>query len=114
MLGFSLKGCFTTGEGDSESLPCIFPFEYNGVRYNGCAAEGHDEPWCYTNLDSKNWGNCNEGCPIDDGSVIETVTEAVTEADTTKAFGKTTNCCFALPLFFSTKDTDRHLFVCIS
>lgn len=45
--------------GNSEGAVCQFPFEYEGVVYNECTTEGHDQPWCYTDKADGKWGNCN-------------------------------------------------------
>ena len=57
--------------------PCIFPFIFNGISYQGCTlAEASDnEAWCSVKVDANGnhvggegkWGTCptNGGCPND-------------------------------------------------
>merc|ERR1719516_890200 len=60
------SGCLTTsGE------PCVFPFNFQGVSYNGCTTNGGSQPWCSTNTDALGshmygyWGNCDTNtCPL--------------------------------------------------
>ena len=72
---FSGNKCITTG-GNAPYKPCVFPFIYNGVKYNTCTYAGsqHTEgvAWCSTSTDNYDnhiqgsWGNCEEGsnCPL--------------------------------------------------
>ena len=60
------SGCITVS-GDQPGEECIFPFKYEGTKYNECtAAENDDVPWCATQTDGNNdyvegkWGNCAE------------------------------------------------------
>jgi len=56
------ESCKTNG-GD----PCVFPFEFEGVRYEKCTNDGSNDKkhWCATATDSNgtvitnNWGECN-------------------------------------------------------
>lgn len=56
--------CFVEGQtlgGNSDGLPCKFPFWYEEVRYTTCIDVNHDKPWCSTteNYDEdKRWGEC--------------------------------------------------------
>ena len=60
--------CGTLG---ADSEPCVFPFVYEGVKYDKCtsthAAEG--AVWCATQVHANEtviegrWGDCTEGCP---------------------------------------------------
>ena len=57
--------CSTTDE-----KPCVFPFKYNGVIYNGCTkTKNKNVLWCSTKTDEQgnyitggNWGNCSATC----------------------------------------------------
>ena len=72
---FSGNKCITTG-GNAPYKPCVFPFIYNGVKYNTCTYAGsqHTEgvAWCSTSTDRYDnhiqgtWGNCEQGsnCPL--------------------------------------------------
>jgi len=65
-----------TDSGASAHKPCIFPFKFNGVTYDGCTwVSSHlteHKPWCSTMVDETGhhiggmgkWGNCAPGCPI--------------------------------------------------
>mmetsp|Transcript_72565 Transcript_72565/g.114903 ORF Transcript_72565/g.114903 Transcript_72565/m.114903 type:complete len:481 (-) Transcript_72565:142-1584(-) len=67
-------------------LECVFPFKYKGVDYAGCLTQGHNEAWCYTEVDGTgtgvegHWGACAPSCRLDhkelsyhgcDGSCLE-------------------------------------------
>ena len=43
--------------GTANGAECMFPFEHDGVVYEGCSTVDHDQPWCMTDLHG-NWGNC--------------------------------------------------------
>ncbi|XP_053150803.1 cation-independent mannose-6-phosphate receptor [Hemicordylus capensis] len=50
--------CPTVTEMDT---PCVFPFQYNGKRYDKCISEKGERPWCPTTADFKRdraWGFC--------------------------------------------------------
>ena len=65
-----------TVSGAAPSLPCIFPFRFNGVTHNKCTwDQAHlteHKAWCSTLVDETGhhvggqgkWGNCGPGCPI--------------------------------------------------
>ena len=65
-----------TVSGAAPSLPCIFPFRFNGVTHNKCTwDQAHlteHKAWCSTLVDETGhhvggqgkWGNCAPGCPI--------------------------------------------------
>ena len=63
-------GCSTTG-----NKPCIIPFIYNNIRYNGCTLANADDgkPWCSTKVSvnghhipgKEHYGHCNDDCPND-------------------------------------------------
>ena len=70
--GLVKDGCKTIG-GHEPDKPCIFPFDHNGVKYQGCASiENNGKYWCPTAADendarvSGKWGNCNSNCYVDD------------------------------------------------
>ena len=57
--------------------PCVFPFIYRGVTYNGCTTKDDDDKrfWCSTETDGSSihvgrdrWGYCPEDCTVGDGS----------------------------------------------
>ena len=52
---------------------CIFPYTYEDVKYQTCAADtglGRDAPWCATEVDDEGevvpytWQECGDGCPL--------------------------------------------------
>ncbi len=57
--------------------PCVFPFEYLGIKYLSCVYDSYDyEPWCYTQVDLdglgvlSSWGYCApSGASIPTGTV---------------------------------------------
>ncbi len=65
----------TTVSGGTANAPCVFPFTYRGVRYNGCILvdAGDGKPWCSVLVDENGnhvggqgkWGHCPQGCPND-------------------------------------------------
>lgn len=58
-------------KGDNNyNTACQMPFSYGGISYDSCTTRDHDQPWCYTNQDTKAWGNCApEGASIPTGTV---------------------------------------------
>ena len=63
------ESCKTLG---TDSEPCVFPFIYEGVRYNQCTSQDAAEGavWCATQVSQTNgtviegrWGDCTDGCP---------------------------------------------------
>jgi len=69
--------------GPSNNKDCIFPFVFNGTRYNRCAYDS-DGFWCSTKVDSTgahitgNWGICGANCPkvnvpSNRSTIVETV-----------------------------------------
>lgn len=50
---------------------CVFPFKYKGIDYSGCLTQGHNESWCYTEVDNTGqgvpgrWGTCKPSCRLD-------------------------------------------------
>ena len=60
-----------TISGPFSNNPCVFPFEYNGVKYNECTnvEASRTMPWCSVRVDAQethvqgNWGYCDTGCP---------------------------------------------------
>ena len=56
-----------------EGVPCVFPFKYQGVRYDHCTSAGHpgNKTWCSTGVDRRGyhlagkgrWGVCGKNCP---------------------------------------------------
>lgn len=61
----SNKGtCKTTGSG----VPCVFPFKYEFVTYNGCTDVDSEHLWCATEVDAQSnyvkKGLCNRFCPM--------------------------------------------------
>ena len=61
------SGCKTIA-GPSKGKDCVFPFVFNGKKYNECAFDS-DGFWCSTKVDSTgthitgNWGICGSDCP---------------------------------------------------
>ena len=57
-----------TVDGSGESGKCVFPFYFNGTKYNHCANadDAHERGrWCsFDTIDSKSWGYCTKDCPI--------------------------------------------------
>ena len=49
--------------------PCVFPFIYKSVAYDGCTLRDSKKFWCYTEVDSNGigvwgkWGYCGSFCP---------------------------------------------------
>ena len=68
LLTFLPESCKTLG---TDSEPCVFPFIYEGVRYNQCTSQDAAEGavWCATQVSTNGtviegrWGDCTEGCP---------------------------------------------------
>ena len=62
------ESCKTLG---TDSEPCVFPFIYEGVRYNQCTSQDAAEGavWCATQVSTNGtviegrWGDCTDGCP---------------------------------------------------
>ena len=49
---------------------CHLPFKYAGITYDQCITRDHSQPWCYTDANNSNWGNCApEGANIPTGTV---------------------------------------------
>lgn len=99
--GGMFKGChkipdqnpLTCEEGDpcvtAEQRQCVFPFKHDGVTYNGCTTVEHEQPWCYTQVDSngegyrRHWGNCVDACPkAQESEVQPTKSDAGTDGKT--------------------------------
>ena len=63
-------------EYESPGQPCIFPWKYGDIEYNGCAnlGLGSPGPWCLTECSKEDCkyenhdaaGICNDNCPIAD------------------------------------------------
>ena len=82
----SKKPVCITESGASPNLPCIFPFQFNGVIRTTCiwdqAHLTEHKPWCSTLVDENghhigsqnNWGNCGPDCPISPNKQNETTT----------------------------------------
>ena len=57
-----------TESGPEPRRPCVFPFIYNGVKYNECTFVDWHQPWCSVEVnDNQNhidgkWGNCKKTC----------------------------------------------------
>ena len=75
MLKFIFTGvCRTDERGAQVNKPCVFPFRFGGITYNGCTSnhDPHAKLWCSTQVDEGGnhigrqgiWGYCREGCPI--------------------------------------------------
>ena len=68
-----MQECITIGGGDgNEGKKCIFPFKYNGKKFNHCISKTkNDKPWCSTKVSkgqhhvaqAGNWGYCGPSCP---------------------------------------------------
>ena len=64
-----------TNEGPNKHVPCVFPFTWQGKKYNHCIpwpVGAHDVEGYYfcstqvnahVNLKGSNWGFCSQGCP---------------------------------------------------
>ena len=54
------KGCNT-----NSGIACELPFSYNGAYYDTCInVDNGGVGWCYTNVTSKMWENCDiTTCP---------------------------------------------------
>ena len=59
----------STESGPTPGIPCIFPFELDGVAYHTCKLDEKDgSRWCSTKIDKNgqhlpgNWGNCGSDC----------------------------------------------------
>jgi hypothetical protein len=53
---------------DSVRLPCIFPFEFEGVPYHGCIKDSNSTYWCSLGAlgdGTLHFGYCDESCPTD-------------------------------------------------
>ena len=42
------NACITTSDSRVPDIPCVFPFEHQGVVYEGCTADPEDDTrrWC--------------------------------------------------------------------
>ena len=59
--------------GNYPNKDCVFPFRFNGIKYNSCTMSKADltenKPWCSTKVDRNgkhvkgNWGSCETNCP---------------------------------------------------
>ena len=57
-------------ESPRKGMPCIFPFEYEGKKYEKCTKVQSEKFWCATDVDedgkyidgSKSWGYCENNC----------------------------------------------------
>jgi len=69
------SGCMTV-DGEDPNQQCVFPFNFDGVTYDGCifvgtAYPGETRPWCSTQTDGNGdhvmgqgkWGYCSAECP---------------------------------------------------
>merc|ERR1719234_1338675 len=72
--------------GPASGSTCIFPFNFDGVSYSGCATTDDDpRPWCSTKTDANNnhvsgvgaWGYCDANC-TGQGTVPPTVVTTIT------------------------------------
>jgi hypothetical protein len=65
--------CLTTNDSTDPNKPCIFPFKFNDVVYEGCPTDLKDKNkrWCSTESNENNvensekWGYCSGYCPIE-------------------------------------------------
>jgi len=86
-----ILSCDSTGEhcdtvdGPQAHLPCIFPFNFQGVAHNACTTIDGDRAWCATNVTASGdlangnaWGYCGPGCfdvqGVSPGAEVETHT----------------------------------------
>lgn len=54
-------------------VACVFPFEYKGITYNSCTADGNaGTKWCATSLlwdgSVYDYGDCGPGCDNEEKS----------------------------------------------
>ena len=65
------NACITTSDSRVPDTPCVFPFEHQGVVYEGCTVDPEDETkrWCSTKTNQKGKhvkgtdGFCSKTCP---------------------------------------------------
>ena len=68
MLSTLEKRRCKTIAGPSINKDCVFPFAFNGMKYNKCAFDS-DGFWCSTKVDATGshisgmWGICGSDCP---------------------------------------------------
>ena len=60
----------TTIRGPRTNVPCVFPFNFNGIEKTTCImGRLRTDPWCATKVDVSNnylkgeWGYCSQSCP---------------------------------------------------
>ena len=65
-------GCYTLDANNKslENAPCIFPFNYEGEKFEGCTDLKNDGLfWCASEVNEDGtmtkWGNCNMKCRKD-------------------------------------------------
>ena len=79
------SGCLTL-----KGQPCILPFTYQNVSYNGCITinDPDDLPWCsiktYPGTEfhisgGGHWGHCGSNCPLHDETINLREATVVTE-----------------------------------
>ena len=56
--GFCELAVPVTGGNSPPGSVCHFPGSYRGQEYFKCFEEGQDRPWCYTNEEQTQWGDC--------------------------------------------------------
>ena len=62
----------------------MFPFIFQGIKYESCTMKNSDVNWCYTEVDTKGvgvegkWGNCGPGCQSSEGKLIVNCVSAIT------------------------------------
>ena len=67
---FAERRC-TTSSVNGKSISkraCIFPFKYNGIKYDECTRIDSEKSWCAYEVDASGnavdgkWGDCDLGC----------------------------------------------------
>jgi hypothetical protein len=56
--GFCELAVPVTGGNSPAGSVCHFPGTYRGQKFFNCFEEGQDRPWCYTNEEQTQWGDC--------------------------------------------------------
>jgi hypothetical protein len=75
-----------TVSGPNTGAPCVLPFIYKGIQYDGCTTVDGDngQPWCSTQVDNTGthvggagqYGNCGPSCDKHTGTTSVSVAVA--------------------------------------